>query len=380
MGGHYAARRNYDLGRRDRLANGSGVSCLSPWVRHRRLLEPELVDAALDRFSLSTAEKFVQEVCWRTYFKGWLEHRPSVWSGYQDGVRRRLDDLNQQPELRADYDAAVRGQTGIYCFDAWVRELVETGYLHNHARMWFASIWIFTLELPWELGADWFLQHLMDGDAASNTCSWRWVGGLHTLGKTYLARRSNIETYTQGLAAQAPPLHCENPPPMALPANDPWPEGDVALLLTEEDLHDESLRPVGATVRALAGAHFAADRSPHGAGEIAETFTNGALADALACGQQLFECPTLRLRGDETFLSAATEWARSSGCATVVTGFAPVGWVKPHLDALRRQLARHDINLIALQRPWDAAFWPHARKGFFGLKKVIPQILEQLRA
>jgi deoxyribodipyrimidine photo-lyase len=66
-----------------------------------------------------------------------------------------------------------------------VQELVETGYLHNHARMWFASIWIFTLRLPWELGADFFLRHLLDGDAASNTLSWRWVAGLHTKGKHY---------------------------------------------------------------------------------------------------------------------------------------------------------------------------------------------------
>ncbi len=71
---------------------------------------------------------------------------------------------------------------------------MATGYLHNHARMWFASIWIFTLRLPWELGADFFLRHLLDGDPASNTLSWRWVGGMQTMGKTYLARADNIAT------------------------------------------------------------------------------------------------------------------------------------------------------------------------------------------
>ena len=90
------------------------------------------------------------------------------------------------------------GATGIDCFDAWARELVATGYLHNHARMWFASIWIFTLRLPWELGADFFLRHLIDGDPASNTLSWRWVAGLQTAGKTYLATAENIARFTGG--------------------------------------------------------------------------------------------------------------------------------------------------------------------------------------
>ena len=68
-----------------------------------------------------------------------------------------------------------------------VKELKETNYLHNHARMWFASIWIFTLDLPWQLGAEFFMKHLYDGDAASNTLGWRWVAGIQTQGKNYLA-------------------------------------------------------------------------------------------------------------------------------------------------------------------------------------------------
>jgi hypothetical protein len=63
--------------------------------------------------------------------------------------------------------------------------------------MWFASIWIFTLKLPWQQGAAFFLEHLFDGDAASNTLSWRWVAGLQTKGKHYLAKAWNIEKFTQ---------------------------------------------------------------------------------------------------------------------------------------------------------------------------------------
>jgi deoxyribodipyrimidine photo-lyase len=163
----YAASRNYDLG----PDNRSNISCLSPWIRHRLITEEEVLETVLKRFSLSTAEKFVQEVFWRTYFKGWLEQHPSVWHSYRDDLKHLIEELDHSTSLSTDYKAATEGQTGIDCFDAWAQELKETGYLHNHARMWFASIWIFTLRLPWQLGADFFLGHLLDGDPASNTLS-----------------------------------------------------------------------------------------------------------------------------------------------------------------------------------------------------------------
>ena len=188
--GRYAAERNFVRPGNDQ------VSKLSPWLQKRLLLESEVVAAARERWPLAAVEKFVQEVYWRTYWKGWLEQRPAAWARWRESVPRLTDALSG--EQRATWEAARAGRTGIAGFDAWAQELVATGYLHNHARMWFASIWIFTLRLPWELGAAFFYEHLLDGDAASNTLSWRWVAGLQTPGKTYLARADNIAHYTEG--------------------------------------------------------------------------------------------------------------------------------------------------------------------------------------
>ena len=135
----------------------------------------------------SGAEKFLGETCWRTYWKGWLELRPGVWSDYRAEVRGLVDRSTTTGRSATGTRPPPPGGSGIGCVDAWAGELAEVGYLHNHARMWFASLWIFTLGLPWELGADFFLRHLLDGDPASNTLSWRWVAGLQTRGKTYLA-------------------------------------------------------------------------------------------------------------------------------------------------------------------------------------------------
>jgi hypothetical protein len=114
-----------------------------------------------------------------------------VWNDYYE-----YSDNNLNSE---DYKKAIEGTTGIVCFNNWVEELVNENYLHNHTRMWFASIWIFTLNLPWQLGANFFMKHLLDGDSASNTLSWRWVAGLQTVGKHYLATASNISKFTNNV-------------------------------------------------------------------------------------------------------------------------------------------------------------------------------------
>ncbi|WP_435166031.1 FAD-binding domain-containing protein [Candidatus Pelagibacter bacterium nBUS_28] len=184
----YSKLRNFDFG----PSNRSNISCLSPYITHGVINELEVIDKSLKKFSFSKNEKFIQEVLWRTYWKGWLELRPNVWSDYLI----ELDNVRNQFKNNQNYLDAIEGKTNIGCFNQWVVELKENNYLHNHTRMWFASIWIFTLELPWQLGAEFFMQHLYDGDAASNTLGWRWVAGVQTQGKHYLASEWNINKFT----------------------------------------------------------------------------------------------------------------------------------------------------------------------------------------
>ena len=195
----YSAQRNYDFGPKSR----KNISNLSKYISHRVINEYDLIREILSEFNLQKADKFIQEVFWRIYWKGWLEHRPNVWT----------DFINSNPNfLEKDYKKAIDGETGIECFDHWVKELKTENYLHNHTRMWFASIWIFTLNLPWELGARFFMRYLFDGDAASNTLSWRWVAGIQTQGKHYLARESNIRKFTNQRFMNA--VLNENAPPL----------------------------------------------------------------------------------------------------------------------------------------------------------------------
>jgi hypothetical protein len=367
MGQHYASRRNYDLGPENRTT----TSVLSPWLRRRLITEREVVTAALDAHGPRDAEKYVQEVFWRTYFKGWLEKRPSVWTAFQDGLSRAQGIKN--PGIKS----ALAGTTGIECFDAWVHELIETGYLHNHARMWFASIWIFTLRLPWEVGADFFMRHLLDGDPASNTLSWRWVAGLHTRGKNYAAAAWNVEKFTSGQFVPDADTFAQNPAPLeedfdygpALPvrgftAFDPTKPS--ALLLTIEDCHPESLGVSVADMRGMATLAV----SYSGASETITAFDRAALTDAAA----RIERDALAI----TEVAGMIAWAQGAGATQIVTSFVPVGPTRDWLVAAQPALEAEGITLAEVQREWDAAVWPLATAGFFKVKKKIPDVLERL--
>ena len=368
----YASGRNTDPGPDQQGA----VSKLSPYLRYRLITEREVVAQVLAEHSLTATEIFLQEVLWRTYWKGWLEMRPSVWLRFVEERDHLRETFPNQRALLA----AEQGQTGIDCFDHWARELVETGYLHNHARMWFASIWIFTLRLPWQLGADFFLRHLLDGDAASNTLSWRWVAGLQTLGKTYLATPDNIARFTngrfapKGLAQEAVALS-EVPVGAAkdLRPLRPYDRSKPALLLiTHEDMHPESVFLDGEAIKSVV---FANDRDLLW-GEAARDFITACAQETLTRVSTHFCCPSNAIAKLDA--DALIEAARKDNLKQIVTAFAPVGPVADKLAQLAPVLAAEGISLFEIRREWDATFWPYAKKGFFPFKAQIPPLLREM--
>jgi deoxyribodipyrimidine photo-lyase len=372
-GAHYAGQRNYDFGSQNR----SSVSALSPWIKHRLITEEDVLTKTLAHHSLSASMKFVQEVFWRSYFKGWMEQHPSVWHGYLSDLEIAFEKLEQNRFFKTDYDEAIEGRTGIDCFDHWCEELKTTGYLHNHARMWFASIWIFTLRLPWQLGADFFLSHLIDGDPAANTLSWRWVGGLHTKGKTYLARPSNIAQFTDGrfepvnqLSSTSMPLVEDiDHPFVPLSSPQPLPQGSYMLLVTSEDCQPETFI-TGSQVGVLG----LVSPGPPTQNTQVHAFAKGAATDATARSGQ----GTATVSTVQDWSDILIDAAHKAGTNQIVTPMAALGPVATQLALVKGTLKQAGIELHQHQRTYDTLTWPHATKGFFKLKKKIPNLLKDL--
>ncbi|WP_375402760.1 FAD-binding domain-containing protein [uncultured Sphingomonas sp.] len=366
----YADGRNADLGPDDRLA----TSVLSPYLRRRLITEREVIATILDRHDFADAGKYVEEVSWRTYWKGWLEMRPEAWRRFTE----ERDEVRAGFKGTRDLDRAEAGATGIDGFDDWACELVEFGYLHNHARMWFASIWIFTLRLPWTLGADFFMRHLIDADPASNTLSWRWVAGLQTAGKTYLATADNIARNTGGrfspvgLATSASALtEAPLPAPFTLPRTANHDAGRPTLLLvTPEDMHPESVFPHRPSFAgALVVSAIAGD------GDKSGRFVAAAAEDTAARVRAHFDCPTgiAGALDADRLLAAATE----AGASAIAAPYTPVGPVADALATAAATLEHSGVDLFQVRRSWDERFWPHTRKGFFAFRKELRPVLAE---
>jgi hypothetical protein len=381
-GRDYAERRNHVPG---------VVSGLAPYIRHRLISEHEVVAAVLQRHSYQIAEKFIQEVCWRTYWKGWLEMRPEVWFRYLQDLHGLRDRMVAEPDFAVSVHRAKQGETGLHCLDDWARELRETGYLHNHVRMWFASIWVHTLRLPWQLGADFFMRHLLDGDPASNTLSWRWVCGLQTKGKVYQATAENIERHTNGryapcglLANEALPTTEDFliPLPLELTRPDPPALGEKTILLvTEEDLTPESW---GISRSDLAGIVLVdTSTALPGIASLPMAWKRKALEETAKRLEEGLQCPVLLQRaaeemdekGMQTLLSSLLKEYRAHSF-TIMN--PPVGPTCSLIDPVLMGLKKEGHTLRTLRRSWDDVFWPHATHGFFKLKERIPALLQQL--
>ena len=352
----YSKLRNFDLGPDNRL----NTSCLSPYITHGAINELEVIDKSLKKYSFAKNEKFIQEVLWRTYWKGWLELRPNVWSDYLV----ELSSLRNEFKVNQNYLNAIEGKTELECFNQWINELKENNYLHNHTRMWFASIWIFTLELPWQLGAEFFMQHLYDGDAASNTLGWRWVAGVQTQGKHYLASEWNINKFTNN-RYQKIKLN-ENAPPIFNDKTYPINKRDFlnseilvdkTLLIFENNMTFELSDFKEHKFKKILLASNDANRTIKLSEKVLKFKANLLKDQKIRLEEKSINCETININD----LKNITE--------EVYALYPTVG---ENLDFIQNNKLK---NIKFLYRKLDQFSWQYCNKGFFNFKNYIPKII-----
>ena len=355
----YSKLRNFDFGPKNR----SNISCLSPYITHGIINEKEVIKKSLSKFSFSKNEKFIQEVLWRTYWKGWLELRPNVWSDYLI----ELSKIKKEFKNNQNYLDAIEAKTNVECFNSWVNELKDNNYLHNHTRMWFASIWIFTLELPWQLGAEFFMHHLYDGDAASNTLGWRWVAGVQTQGKHYLASEWNIKKFTNNrfdnikLNENAPPKVSEKTYSIIKQNfSNSQSNEDKNLLIFENNLSFES-------------SDFKDDKF-----NKIYLISNKNESRSIKLSENVVKFKSLLINDQEQRLKSSSinceiiDISEIKNISEKIIGLYPT--VGENLDYLNS----NNIKLNFLYRKIDQYSWQYCNKGFFNFKNYIPKIISSL--
>jgi hypothetical protein len=352
----YSKLRNFDYGPKNR----SNISCLSPYITHGVITELELIKRSLNKFSFSKNEKFIQEILWRTYWKGWLELRPNVWTDFLNELKKIREEFRENN----NYKNAIEGNTNIECFNEWVNELKNNNYLHNHTRMWFASIWTFTLELPWQLGAEFFMKHLYDGDAAANTLGWRWVAGIQTQGKNYLASEWNIKKFTNNRFANIK-LN-ENAPPktsdktyaaLKLEFKNPQNLEEKNLLIFENnlsfeisDFKDQKFKKV----------FLISNKNENRTIELSEKLVKFK--------SQLIEDQKKRLE-EKSINTEIIDLSEIQNINETSYGLYPT--VGENLDFINT----NNLKIEFLYRKLDQFSWQYCNKGFFNFKNYIPKII-----
>ena len=355
---NYSKLRNFDYGPDKR----SNVSCLSPYVTHGVISEVELIKKSLNKYSFVKNEKFIQEIMWRTFWKGWMELRPDVWADYL----LELNQIKDKYKNDQDYKKAVEGSTEIQCFNEWVGELKENNYLHNHARMWFASIWIFTLELPWQLGAEFFMQHLYDGDPASNTLGWRWVAGIQTQGKNYLASEWNIKKFTDNrfknikLKENASPKKVEKfYPILKKDFTNPDIEEGKNLLVFENSLSLELSELINNKFNKI---KLITNQNQNRKIKLSEKTMNFKT--------QLFEDQKKRLK-DKSLECEILDVSEIEDIADSYLLYPTVGETLDYIESKKFSEVKF------LYRKLDQFSWQYCNKGFFNFKNYIPKIIQK---
>ncbi len=173
-------------GKNRNFLNGA-VTQLSPYLRHGCLTLNETFDSIKKRFG-ADADKLVFQLAWRDYWR-------QVWQAQGDAVYSEIE----APKVAIGHaplaEDISQGKTGLPCMDSFINDLLTTGYVHNHARMWLASYVVHHRKIDWRAAADWFEQHLLDGDIASNHLSWQWVTSTFS-SKPYFFNKENLGRYT----------------------------------------------------------------------------------------------------------------------------------------------------------------------------------------
>lgn len=185
---HYARSRNFIDG---------GVSYLSPYLSRGFISVPEVYFRLKNRgFSFPELEKFVQELAWREFYtRTWFKLGDGI---FQD-IRHPQEDVlsNRIPA------SLLKAQTGIQALDLQLAQFPKTGYLHNHIRMYLASLTCNVGHYHWSSPATWMYYHLLDGDLASNALSWQWCAATFS-NKPYYANQENINHYTKSVQRNTP--------------------------------------------------------------------------------------------------------------------------------------------------------------------------------
>ena len=372
-GKYYRNKRNYTY---DIDNKTSTTSLLSPYIRYRLISEEDVLKKTLSIQPFLKAQKFIEEIYWRTYWKGWLEHRKEVYDDYLN-ERNVLIKKYHNKNL---YIKTINGKTDLDFFNNWVNQLKTNGYLHNHIRMWFASIWIFTLNLPWQLGANFFMENLLDGDPASNTLSWKWVAGLQTKGKHYLARKDNISKFSNinikkeiELNENANYLN-ENKNYIATDINFKIIENNnlEAIIIPSDELNfiqsnKYEFKKIfsGVPINDYNDHNFSAKVITHIKRIIISNFKDNTLYND--CNYVIHF---------DNYYKNFNNWIKKNKIKEIALPYVTKGnWNKIYKKLM---LSNPSINFVYLHRKYDKHAWQFSKKGFFNFKKHIPKLITRL--
>ena len=160
-----------------------GTSRLSPYLRFGMLSARQVavaaysaVESAPNPSAQASAGAWLNEIIWREFYISILYHFPDV---LKQAFRAGLRDIQWRNDER-EFAAWCAGRTGYPVVDAAMRQLNETGWMHNRARMIVASFLVKDLLTDWRWGEQWFMRHLVDGDPAANNGGWQWTAGVGT--------------------------------------------------------------------------------------------------------------------------------------------------------------------------------------------------------